>query len=238
MPVRTPANIRAPVSRRLTMFGGAPTDGYRWDTVPASLLLEKCVISKRTVLTRDGNAVVATPCDAPPDLMSDGTSPGLDSELAATGDSQAGWSSVSISKWDQPTAADRRSVKIRSWRRRALLKRGARLHVAQGLKAEASSLAMLDEAGIVVCWYGCADGHDHASEDVVDRHMSLFYVSEEVARRLPHRDLRAAVIEGRIIRQAWRRRPDGSAFWGTIAIEPVVLRDGRVQGFSFVTSCS
>ena len=158
--------------------------------------------------------------------------------LAATGDSQAGWTSVSISRWDPPTAADRRADKIRSWRRRALLKRGARLHIAQGLEAQSNSLAMLDEAGMVVCWYGCADGHDHASENVVDRHVSLFYVPDEVVGRLPYRDLRAAVIEGRIARQAWRRRPDGSAFWGTIVIEPVVLRDGRVQGFSFVTSCS
>jgi hypothetical protein len=118
------------------------------------------------------------------------------------------------------------------------LKRGARLHSAQGLRAESISLAMLDEAGIVVCWYGCADGHDQAAEHVVDRHMSLFYVPEEVERRMPHRDLSKAVIEGRLTRQAWRRKPDGSAFWGTIVIEPIVLRDGRVQGFSFVTSCT
>lgn len=204
-------------------------------TVSASVLVEKLVKSKQTMPTRDGIAVVATPCDAPPDLMSAGARSGPES---ATSDSQAGWSSVSISKWQEPTAADRRSQKIRSWRRRALLKRGARLHTAQGAKAERNSLAMLDEAGMVVCWYGCADGHDQAAVDVVDRHMSLFYVPEEVARRRPHRDLRAAVIEGRITREAWRRRPDGSAFWGTIVIEPVVLRDGRVQGFSFVTSCS
>jgi hypothetical protein len=189
------------------------------------------VKSNRTMPTRDAIAVVATPCDTHPDLMSAGAS-------SATSDSQAGWSPVSISKWDRHTAADRRSDKMRSWRRRALLKRGARLHSVQRLEERSGSLAMLDEAGMVVCWYGCSDGRDYASEDVVDRHMSLFYVSEEVARRLPHRDLRAAVIEGCISRQAWRRRPDGSAFWGTIDIEPIVLRDGRVQGFSFVTSCS
>ena len=193
---------------------------------------------KQIMPTRDGIALVATPCDAHPDQMSAGVSSGLDRELAATGDSQAGWSSVSMSKLGGPTAAARRSDKIRSWRRRALSKRGARLHTALGLQEKASSLAMLDEAGIVVCWYACADGHDQASEDVVDRHMSMFYVSEEVERRRPHGDLRAAVIEGRITRQAWRRKPDGSAFWGTIVIEPLVLRDGRVQGFSFVTSCS
>jgi hypothetical protein len=189
------------------MFGSALTGGRRRDTVPGEcVLLEKRVNAK------------------------------LDGEVAATSDSQAGWSSVSISKWDQHTAAGRRSDKIRSWRRRALLKRGARLHLA--LDAKCSSLAMLDEAGIVVCWYGCSGGHDHVPEDVVDRHLSLFYVSEEVAGRQPHRDLRAAVIEGRVTRQAWRRRPDGSAFWATVVIEPLILRDGRVQGFSFVTSCT
>lgn len=155
-----------------------------------------------------------------------------------TTDSQAGWSSVSISKWQGPTAADRRSEKIRSWRRRALLKRGARLHLSEGLKSEHNSLAMLDEAGIVVSWYPCADGHEQVSEDVVDRHISVFYVPQEIARRRPQRDLRTAVIKGGITREAWRRRPDGSAFWGTITIQPIVLRDGRVQGFSFVTNCA
>ena len=220
------------------MFAGAPTAGAPVKHSSGECFLEKPVSSKQTMPTRDGMAVRPIPCDAQPDLMSAGGSSGLDRELAATSDSQAGWTSVSISKWQRPTAADRRSEKIRSWRRRALMKRGARLHVAQGLKSERSSLAMLDEAGMVVCWYGCAEGHDHAAEDVVDRHMSLFYVPEEVARRWPHRDLRAAAIEGRLTRQAWRRRPDGSAFWGTIVIEPLVLRDGRVQGFSVVTSCS
>jgi hypothetical protein len=95
---------------------------------------------------------------------------------------------------------------------------------------------MLDETGIVVCWYGSPAGRDFDSDEVVDRHLSLFYVSEEVARRQPHQDMRAAVIEGRMSRQAWRRRPDGSAFWGTISIEPLVLRDGRIQGFSYVAS--
>lgn len=159
-------------------------------------------------------------------------------EPAAPSDARE-WGIVIPPKSDQPTAADRRSEKIRSWRRRALLKRGARLHMRMVANAQSNSLAslaMLDEAGTVVSWYGSPDGRDYAPEEVVDRHLSLFYALEEVARRQPDRDLRAAVIEGRITRQAWRRRPDGSAFWGSIDIEPVVLRDGRVQGFSYVAS--
>lgn len=152
--------------------------------------------------------------------------------------SEAGWSSRTITKWEQSPQADRRSDKIRSWRKRALLKRGARLHMTMASKASSSSLAMLDEAGIVVSWYGSSDGLDYASEEVVDRHLSLFYVSEDVARRQPHRDLRAAVVDGHMTRQAWRRRSDGSAFWASIDIVPLVLRDGRVQGFTYVASAA
>ena len=191
---------------------------------------------KRAMPRDDRQYQVAPPTDMPTDLMPAAAWRGSDPELDNNGDSQADWSSISISKWDRARAVDRRSDKIRSWRRRALLKRGARLHVQMAANARSGSLAMLDEAGIVVCWYGSPDGRDYTSEEVVDRHLSLFYVSEEVARRQPYRDLRAAVIEGRITRRAWRRRRDGSAFWATLVIEPVVLRDGRVQGFSYVAS--
>ena len=192
--------------------------------------------SKQTQPGDNRDRAVEISGDTHSDLMSIGTGSGLDIESDNDSAAQTGWSSVSITKWDQCAKLDRRSEKIRSWRRRALLKRGARLHEKMAANAQANSLAMLDETGLVVCWYGSPDGRDYASDEVVDRHLSLFYVSEEVARRQPHRDLRAAVTEGRLSRLGWRRRPDGSAFWSTIVIEPVVLRDGRVQGFSYVAS--
>ncbi|MBL8266378.1 hypothetical protein [Steroidobacter sp.] len=192
--------------------------------------------AKHTALSDGRDADMAMPAAAHTDSTSAATRSGFDLDVATNGTPNAGWSSTSIVKWDQLKSVDRRSDKIRSWRRRALSKRGARLHVTMASNPQPSSLAMLDETGIVVCWYGSWDGRDYAAEEVVDRHLSLFYVSEEVARRQPHRDLRAAVIEGHITRQAWRRRSDGSSFWGTYDIRPVVLRDGRVQGFSYIAS--
>jgi len=191
---------------------------------------------KRAMPGDDRQNVVAISTDKNPDPMPAAARQGSDPKPEGTGDSPSGWSSLSISKWDQDRSADSRSDKIRLWRRRALSKRGARLHMKMTADGHSSSLAMLDETGVVVCWYGSPDGRDYASEEVVDRHLSQFYVSEEVARRQPYRDLRAAVIDGRITRRAWRRRRDGSAFLGSFNIEPVVLRDGRVQGFSYMAS--
>jgi len=128
--------------------------------------------------------------------------------------------------------------KVRSWRRRALLKRGARMHAAMGANARNYSLAMLDEAGVVVSWYGRADESDHAADHVVDRHVSQFYVAEDIASRQPLRDLHVATVEGSSTRRGWRREADGTDFWGTTVIDAVVLRDGRLQGFSYLTSRS
>jgi hypothetical protein len=130
-----------------------------------------------------------------------------------------------------PTADERRTERIRSWRRRVLLRRGARMHAALARDSENCSLAMLDEGGVVVSWYGQGGA---ASEHVVDRHVSQFYIPEQIARNQPLRDLRSAVVGGSTAQEGWRRQPDGTTIWGSVVIEAVVLRDGRLQGFSYV----
>jgi hypothetical protein len=148
---------------------------------------------------------------------------------------QSNWEWAQERRQLRAAADGRRSEKVRSWRRRVLLRRGAHMHAAMGLEQKSCSLAMLDEEGVVVSWYGRADGNDRIADQVVDRHVSQFYVAEDIASKQPLRDLHAATIEGSNTREGWRRRPDGIAFWGTTVIEAVLLRDGRLQGFSYVT---
>jgi hypothetical protein len=145
------------------------------------------------------------------------------------------------SEWVQDTAAvpltahERRTERARVWRRRVLQRRGALMHAAMARVCDNSSLAMLDETGVVVSWYGQVGA---PSEHVVDRHVSQFYLAGQIASNQPLRDLRSAVARGSIARQGWRRRADGTTFWSNVVIEAVVLRDGRLQGFSFVIGAS
>ena len=132
-------------------------------------------------------------------------------------------------------AGEHRSDRVRALRRRVLLRRGALMRAALGPDAKNCSLAMLDEAGVVVSWYARNGADDRLAEQVVDRHVSQFYVPEDIACKQPLRDLHAATIEGSSAGQGWRRRPGGIAFWGTTLIEAILLRDGRLRGFSYVT---
>lgn len=125
---------------------------------------------------------------------------------------------------------ERRAQKSRLWRRRVLLKKGARLHAQMRANADDGSLAMLDEEGIVISWY--SDRADDIRTDrLLDHHVSQFYLSNDVALGVPMRDLCTAAIHGVSKQLGWRRTGDGSIGWAMTQIEAELLGDGRLQGF-------
>lgn len=130
-------------------------------------------------------------------------------------------------------AALQRQGKVRSWRHRVLLKKALRIHLQMGTDANEHSLAVLDEYGVVVAWYD--RGRSTRGDDVLKHHVSQFYVSTDVATQMPTRHLRAALLEGGSTRRGWRLHHNGVPFWGTTRITPILLGDGRLQGFSHLT---
>jgi hypothetical protein len=138
-----------------------------------------------------------------------------------------------LSRWSRGDSA-----KIRSWRKRVLLKKGAQMHRAMVERADGGSLAMLDAAGVVVSWYEGGRSGRNESEHVLEHHVSQFYVPDDIASSLPVRDLRSAVADGSNTQHGWRKDSDGAVFWGSTTIHAVVLRGGALQGFSYVTRAS
>jgi hypothetical protein len=140
--------------------------------------------------------------------------------------------------FNEPTArscADGRpSERTRLWRRRALMRKGANLYSKLSAAADFDSIAMLDEDGIVVAWYERAERRDFSGSRVLHGHVSRLYMPEDVALGVPVRDLCSASIHGGSTQTGWRRRPDGTKYWARTVIHPILLRDGRIQGFSHV----
>lgn len=140
-----------------------------------------------------------------------------------------------VARADSDASGAAREAKVRSWRRRVLLKRGVRMHASMVTRAQDCSLAMLDDTGVVVSWFGRSDGNDRPADQVVDRHMAQFYLAQDIGSEQPLRDLHDAIVDGSSTRQGWRLRAEGTAVWATTIIEAVTLRDGRLQGFSYLT---
>jgi hypothetical protein len=183
--------------------------------------------------TSNRSTDAAAPATPYADLSSAPATLASNADLTAVESAQVGQPVNLASEAVQP--ADDRGDKIRKWRRRVLLRKGAQMYSAMGVNAGHCSLAMLDPTGVVVAWYDLTGDGEQAAGHVVDRHVSQFYVLEDISSSLPLRDLQVAVADGSSVQQGWRRRPGGAVFWGTTVIDALVLRDGRLQGFCCVT---
>ena len=121
------------------------------------------------------------------------------------------------------------------WRRRVLAARGRQIHNTSVERGDRCAIAILDPSGIVIAW------HDHLPHarahdpDVLRRHMSQFYLADDIALNVPGRHLSIAAEYGVDTQRGWRRRPGGEIFWGVTVMQSILLADGELLGYSHVT---
>jgi PAS domain S-box-containing protein len=95
---------------------------------------------------------------------------------------------------------------------------------------------MLDEAGYVRTWNSGAQRiKRYDAAEIVGEHFSRFYTKEDRDRGLPQLVLETARREGRVEREGWRVRKDGSRFWALVVIDALREPSGRLLGFAKVT---
>lgn len=106
--------------------------------------------------------------------------------------------------------------------------------MVQGVKDYA--IFMLDPQGYIQSWNtGAEYFKGYKSEEVIGKHFSIFYTSEDVDRRHPQYELEVAKSGGRYEEEGWRIRKDGSRFWANVLITRVNDSVGGLLGFSKVT---
>jgi hypothetical protein len=97
------------------------------------------------------------------------------------------------------------------------------------------AIFMLDPEGRIVTWnVGAERVYGYATEEVLGRHLSLFFTPEDVTAGFPALGLEVALREGHHAEEGWRTRKDGSRFWMTGSITPLRAPDGTLRGFAKV----
>jgi methyl-accepting chemotaxis protein len=97
------------------------------------------------------------------------------------------------------------------------------------------AIILLDPAGKVVTWTSAAERiKGYRAEEIVGKHISVFYTPEDVQRGRPETELRVAA-EGRSEDEGWRVRKDGSRFWANVVVTPLRDAAGNLRGFAKVT---
>src|SRR6185437_1881308 len=98
------------------------------------------------------------------------------------------------------------------------------------------ALIMLDPNGIVESWNAGAERiKGYTAEEIIGRHISVFYTDEDRARGLANRSLTTAAAAGKFEAEAWRVRKDGSQFFAHVVIDAVRDEQGNLVGFAKIT---
>jgi len=95
---------------------------------------------------------------------------------------------------------------------------------------------MLDTEGSVVTWSrGAERVAGYAPAEIIGQHCARFYAPADVAAGQPARDLEVAKANGRLEREGWRVRRDGSLFWASVVTTALRDEQGALCGFGKVT---
>jgi PAS domain S-box-containing protein len=98
------------------------------------------------------------------------------------------------------------------------------------------AIVMLDPKGCVVSWNAGAQRIiGYSAEEIVEEHLSRFYLDADVESGKPQRDLDVATAEGRCQDEGWRTRKDGSRFWANVVTTAIRDQAGTLRGFAKLT---
>src|SRR5206468_59683 len=98
------------------------------------------------------------------------------------------------------------------------------------------ALILLDLDGTSRSWNPGAERiKGYTEEEIIGKHLSIFYPPEAVERSWPQQELEKARSEGRFEDEGWRVRKDGSQFWANVVITALRDQDGQLLGYGKVT---
>jgi PAS domain S-box-containing protein len=90
----------------------------------------------------------------------------------------------------------------------------------------------LSPDGTIQSWSpGAQRLKQYTANEVLGRHVSMFYTEEDRRSGLAEREMAAAVQEGRFETEGWRVRKDGTPFWAWVVLAPIRDEQGTVLGF-------
>lgn len=132
-------------------------------------------------------------------------------------------------------------VMVTAAQRDASSRRGLQLSEADRFQLvveaiEDYAIYMLDPDGNIQSWSSGAERiKGYRSDEVIGKHYSIFFRSEDREEGLPTCQLERAKLHGKTEEEGWRVRKDGSTFWANIILSAILDDDGTHLGFAKIT---
>jgi osomolarity two-component system sensor histidine kinase TcsA len=91
----------------------------------------------------------------------------------------------------------------------------------------------LNKSGHITTWNeGAKRIKGYTRDEILGKHFSIFYTTEDKERNHPAFELQQALKNGSYEEEGWRVKKDGTVFWAAVTITPIMSKEG---GFIKVT---
>ncbi len=98
------------------------------------------------------------------------------------------------------------------------------------------AIFMIDPMGYIMSWNkGAEHIKGYTENEVIGKHISIFYTPDEISQNEPQENLKIALAQGSFEQEGWRVRKDGSRFWANVVFTPLIDDGGTLLGFAKVT---
>lgn len=116
------------------------------------------------------------------------------------------------------------------------LKRSEERYTKMTEEVQDYEIILLNLEGTILNWNkGAQKIKGYKEEEIVGKNFSIFYLDDDRQRKLPQSLIKKATEEGRAMHEGWRKRKDGSRFWGSIVITALHDKENNIIGFTKVT---
>ncbi len=98
------------------------------------------------------------------------------------------------------------------------------------------AILRIDPSGVVTSWNSGAERiKGYTAEEIIGSHFSKFYPSQDQLLGKPAAGLKIALEKGKFEEEGIRVRKDGSSFWASVVVTPLIDQSGQHTGFVKVT---
>jgi PAS domain S-box-containing protein len=98
------------------------------------------------------------------------------------------------------------------------------------------AIFMLDTDGVVTSWNAGAERiKGYKRDEILGKHVSRFFLPEDLEAGKPWEELAAARRDGRAESEGWRVRKNGERFWARAVLSALYDGAGRLRGFTKIT---
>jgi PAS domain S-box-containing protein len=95
------------------------------------------------------------------------------------------------------------------------------------------AVILLDPNGKIISWNkGAEIIKGYKKEEVIHRHFSIFYRSDDIDANVPDKNLAVAVTNGSFEEEGIRVRKNGSEFIAVVSITALINSEGNLRGFT------